>query len=31
MVFLNNWVLVLKGDDGWNPAEGVLKEIVNFK
>jgi pectinesterase len=22
---------VLKGDDGWNPAEGVLKEIVNFK
>ena len=22
---------VLKGDDGWNPTEGVLKEIVNFK
>jgi DNA helicase-2/ATP-dependent DNA helicase PcrA len=22
---------VLKGDDDWNPAEGVLKEIVNFK
>lgn len=22
---------VLKGDDGWNPNEGVLKEIINFR
>lgn len=22
---------VLAGDDGWNPKEGVLKEIINFK
>ena len=22
---------VLKGNDGWNPKEGILKEIVNFR
>lgn len=30
---IKTWTVehVLSGDDGWNPKEGVLKEIINFK